>query len=149
MSDTANEHFDRLVAFDDLTDQQLTFLKEEAETTLEMRSEGMKPLSADEWEAENHMSQLSIGYLSDTRLLQLIEISQQVLDKRYQINPTKLRCPQCQSSGPFRMEIYHWADFDDGSVSVDIDSEPAWGAESACNCPQCEYSGRVIDFING
>ena len=107
----------------------------------------MKKMSPQEWEAENHMSQLSIGFLSDDRLLQLIEISQQVLDKRYQLNPEKLRCPNCKSTGPFRMEVYHWAEFEDGSVAVDVDSDPAWGAESACNCTRCEYSGRVIDYL--
>jgi len=80
-------------------------------------------------------------------LIRLCEEAQRLLDKAHPLNSSDLKCPQCGQSRHVRMEVYHWADWESDCVSVDIDRDPAWGAECACNCPECEFSGHVLDFL--
>lgn len=85
--------------------------------------------------------------LSDAGLIDLIEEAQRLLDERHNLNPGGLRCPRCGQSEHLRLEAYQWADWEPDGTSPDTDCDPAWGAESACNCPECEYEGRVLDFL--
>lgn len=90
----------------------------------------------------------SLASLGPVELIAIIEEAQRLLDDKHPLNPTELKCPQCGHSDHLRMEVYHWADWEPDGASVDTDCDPAWGAESACNCPECEFTGRVVDFIN-
>jgi len=99
-------------------------------------------------EADEHFTQLVLPLLSDAQLQFLIEESQHALDQRYPPNKTDLRCPKCGQTEVFRVEVYQFADVHADGAEVDIDADPAWGAESACNCQECEYAGRVRDFQN-
>ena len=90
----------------------------------------------------------AMASLSPGELIDIIEEAQRLLDEKHPLNPTELKCPQCGHSDYLRMEVYHWADWESGSASVDTDCDAAWGAESACNCPECEFAGRVVDFLN-
>ena len=84
---------------------------------------------------------------SNQELIEILEEAQRLLDNRIPLNPTDLRCPQCGQTIRFRVEVYQWGDLDYHGASTDNDRDPAWGAESACNCPRCEYAGRVVDYI--
>ena len=65
------------------------------------------------------------------------------------MNPENLKCPKCGHEEYFRIEAYQWIDWEPHEITVEPNHDPAWGAESACSCPECNYQGRVLDFING
>jgi len=92
------------------------------------------------------MDNEQLASLSDDELIALIEEAQRLLDTRHPLNQTALKCPQCGQEEEFRVEVYQWGDLDRYGASTDNDCDPAWGAESACNCPRCEYAGRLVDF---
>lgn len=93
------------------------------------------------------MNQKHLASLDARQLITVIEEAQRLLDSQHPLNPTGLLCPQCGQSKRLRLEVYHWADWEPAGASADIDCDPAWGAESACNCPECEFAGRVLDFL--
>jgi hypothetical protein len=84
---------------------------------------------------------------SSQELIEIMEEAQRLLDDRIPLNPTDLICPQCGQSKRFRVELHQWADLDRHGADPDLSTDPAWGAESACNCTECEYTGRVADYL--
>jgi hypothetical protein len=88
-----------------------------------------------------------LNCLEPDQLIKVIEEAQRLLDKTYTLNSIDLKCPQCGQSEELRMEAYHWFDWTPNGAALDIDCDPAWGAECACNCPECEFAGRVLDFL--
>jgi hypothetical protein len=55
-----------------------------------------------------------------------------------------MRCPECGSLGPFRIEIITTALVFDSGVEDMGDNE--WDNESACECIECGYDGIVRDY---
>ena len=55
-----------------------------------------------------------------------------------------LRCPKCQSYGPYRIACTTYVRmFDDGSdSSTGVD----WSPESQCRCSECNHAATVQDF---
>lgn len=55
-----------------------------------------------------------------------------------------MRCPECSSLGPYRIEVICSMEFtDDGSANPE---GADWGADSAISCLGCNYDGKVEDF---
>ena len=93
------------------------------------------------------MSEVALAGLDAIGLIQHIEEAQRQLDKIHPLNSIDLQCPQCGQNEALRLEAYHWFDWSQDGAALDIQCDPAWGAESAYNCPDCEYAGRVLDFL--
>lgn len=55
-----------------------------------------------------------------------------------------MRCPQCQSTGPFR--IVATALFTIGDDGADIFGDIEYDGGSYCVCPDCGHDGIVHDF---
>jgi hypothetical protein len=55
-----------------------------------------------------------------------------------------MQCPNCESEGPFNIEVGGWAKVTDMGTDelYDID----WDMESGCHCPQCFHEGTVESF---
>jgi|GEM_PF-6127840 len=111
-----------------------------------MNTVGNKETAATE--ANQHFDRLILPLLTDPQLQFLIEQSQAVLDKRHGLNRLDLVCPKCGQREVFRVEVYAWADVHGHGAEIDLDSDPAWGSESACNCPECEYTGVIRDYLD-
>ena len=66
-----------------------------------------------------------------------------------------MRCPnpECQSEGPFRIELDSVLEPQIAIVSEqDIDHSDAieqWGDQSWCSCAECGYAATVGDFSTG
>jgi len=99
-------------------------------------------------EVNERFDRLILPLLTDDQLQFLIEQSQAVLDKRHGLNRPDLVCPKCGQTETFRVETYAWADVHEHGAEIDLDSDPAWGAESACNCTECEYTGVIRDYLD-
>ena len=93
------------------------------------------------------MTKSDLSKLDPSGLIAVIEEAQRLLDETHPLNPTQLKCPKCGYDRYFRIEGYQWLDWEPHGASADNDSDPAWGAESACNCPECNYPGRVLEFM--
>ena len=88
-----------------------------------------------------------LSALPGPELIAAIEECQRLLDGDLALSPTNLKCPKCGHTGYFRIEAYQWIDWEPHEITADPNHDPEWGAESACNCPECNYPGRVLDFI--
>lgn len=54
------------------------------------------------------------------------------------------RCPCCDQEDEFRIAVSCWATVRDDGVEDYGDTE--WDDKSACQCPECGFTGRVGDF---
>ena len=88
-----------------------------------------------------------LSTLTGHELIATIEACQRLLDGDLTLSPTKLKCPKCGHTGYFRIEAYQWIDWEPREITANPNHDPEWGAESACNCPECNHPGRVLDFI--
>jgi hypothetical protein len=56
-----------------------------------------------------------------------------------------MQCPECGSEGPFRIRCEVMVLMgDDGNLDDLSGSE--WGADSLCECDNCDHSGTVKEF---
>lgn len=57
------------------------------------------------------------------------------------------QCPQCESYGPFRIEVTMTVlMYDEGSEDDDMSCDQHWGSDSYCACHECHYHGTAKDF---
>jgi len=57
---------------------------------------------------------------------------------------TGMKCPECDSYGPFRISSNCWAEVHDDGIEETYDHE--WHDDSSCVCAGCHHAGRVKDF---
>ncbi len=88
----------------------------------------------------------ALSTLSGHELITALEECQRLLDGDLELSPTNLKYPNCGRTGYFRIEAYQWIDWEPHEITADPNHDSEWGAESACNCPECNYAGRVLDF---
>ena len=98
-------------------------------------------------EAEERLDRLIFPLLSDEQLWWAIQQAQEILDDRYPMNSTELRCPECGHEDYFKVELYQWADLHRHGAEVDMDMNPDWSAECACVCRECDHADRLWRFM--
>jgi hypothetical protein len=55
-----------------------------------------------------------------------------------------VRCPQCKSDGPFKIEATSlFTIYDDGAGDHE---DVTWQDDSPCQCDNCDHSGTVKDY---
>ena len=91
--------------------------------------------------------QLDLKATGPQEIIRIIEDGQGVLNERLPMNPSNLVCPQCGHTKYFRIEAYQWIDWEPDEITMEPNHEPAWGAESPCCCPECNWQGHVQDYI--
>ena len=87
--------------------------------------------------------------LNPYEVIRVISDGQGVLIDSFSMNPKTLICPKCGHEGYFRIEAYQWIDWEPHEITMEPNHEPEWGAESTCCCPECNYQGYVLNFIEG
>lgn len=55
-----------------------------------------------------------------------------------------MKCPQCDSYGPFTIWIQAEATISDDGIMETREEE--WGDDSKCFCPDCLHNGKVKNF---
>jgi len=64
-------------------------------------------------------------------------------------NLVGFQCPECQSYGPFWIEITTTVLMDDEDGTIDEEGHQGWEDDSDCRCDKCEHDGTVKDFKSG
>lgn len=54
-------------------------------------------------------------------------------------------CPQCESEGPFNIQVSAIATVYDDGIEDSVNYE--WEDESPCTCLSCKHDGTVADFM--
>lgn len=54
------------------------------------------------------------------------------------------KCPKCGQKDEFQIAVQCWATVRDDGVEDYGDTE--WDDDSACQCPDCGFAGKVKDF---
>ena len=56
-----------------------------------------------------------------------------------------MRCPECESEGPFAIGVHTSVIVHDEEIDV-TGADFEWDKYSPCTCQECDYDGKVGDF---
>ena len=62
---------------------------------------------------------------------------------------SNMRCPECESRGPFGIEVLRWVTVYDSGDTDEEGGDTEWGYSSRCRCLDCGNLATVEAFTKG